>query len=124
MAAGQNHYDAFLDTTAEALIATDPAVLYEVAGQNTGSADMWLQIFDRDTAPTAGATPVYSYLVLQGQTYAVKPPSPPGDNGRRMFVGIAVAWSHAQASYTASEVPGEGGTIFVGWREASNPTVP
>lgn len=124
MAAGTNHYDAFVETTAEALIATAAAVLYEVAGQNTGGVDMWLQIFDRATAPEAGATPVYTYLVLAGQTYAIKPPSPPGDNGRRMFNGIAVAWSHAQASYVASEVPGEGGTIFVGWREASNPTVP
>lgn len=118
--AGTNHYTAFVATTSSALIADAAAVLYEVAGQNTGGIALWLQVFDKASAPQVGDVPVYTYLVQDGQTYAIKPPSPPGDNGRRMVLGIAIGWSHNQEDYAPTEVPGQGGTIFVGWREATN----
>lgn len=111
--AGINYFDSVASTTSE-FINAGASVLYEVAGQNLHGDTLFVQVHDSATPIIAGAIPVYSYQVLDQQTFAFAPPGPLGGRGRRLLLGLQVVYSTAQDTYVAPGAP-NAGTFFVAW---------
>ena len=97
------------------LMSAIPATLYSVTGLNVSGADRFLQVL-QDAAPVSGVTvPVYSFLVLDRQTFTFAPPaSLPGDVGK-ILGAVSLGWSTTQAVYTAAL--GASGPIYAWGRE-------
>ncbi len=107
------NYSDNVANVSSVLVNPGPSVLYEYAGQNLSGGTLFVQVFDKVALPPAGV-PLYSYKVLDQQTFAFAPPAPLNDKGRKMTLGIVIAYSTTQATYTA---PGAAaGTLFAAFR--------
>ncbi len=93
---GPEHWDNAVALTAGRVVAAFPAVFYVAVGSNDGP-DQWIQLFDKASAPSAGAVPIMQMKVSAGMPFYFDYPP----YGRRMSLGIWVGNSTTASLYTA-----------------------
>lgn len=71
---------------------------------NTGAADRFFQLYDRNTAPVVGATPIFSIPVYKDNGYSEANSRTLGVNGVIFDRGICWAMSTAAATYQPAAI--------------------
>lgn len=117
MTVGLNFYAGGPTSVNDLLVSQKSCVLYQIQAQNMSGGDRYLQLFDANAVPAAGAVPLYTYLIPTRNLISIQLPGFPPDLGRRFQNGMVAMWSTTQDTLT---LPGAAtGTIYASGRDAA-----
>lgn len=99
------------------VVAAAPVRMLGMACRNANGAARYLQLFNRTTAPTAGAVPIYAASLPLKGFYEFNGLGFFGPGGFKLSVGLVIGVSTTESTYTAANPADH--SIFVAYQMAT-----